>query len=213
ISFCGVALISSSSPIIIDFIFLFSSDDDDLKLFLKGAIIRMNLDTKEKLLVAPRRLNVMGNIEDECARKKLLKEEEMRRKKEDTERKPIPNDSFPEHYIKFAAYNEVQSKGDMHGATLTDFINPIAALEIQRQPCATDEQEQMQNQYSVESLLNVNPQHYQRVRFTTEATIIQVNATRGWYYKKCIACNMKVIVESSDPQYADHGPQPTTNYG
>ncbi|GJU36312.1 hypothetical protein Tco_1184666 [Tanacetum coccineum] len=61
ISFYRVDLISSSSPIIIDFIFLFSSDDDDLKRFLTGAIIRMNLDTKEKLLVAPRRLNVMVN--------------------------------------------------------------------------------------------------------------------------------------------------------
>ncbi|GJS21516.1 hypothetical protein Tco_0450148 [Tanacetum coccineum] len=52
-----------------------------------------------------------------------------------------------------------------------------------------------------------------QVRFTIEATIIQVSATRGWYYKKCIACNMKVTVESPDPQYADHGPQPTANYG
>ncbi|GJU78511.1 hypothetical protein Tco_1275581 [Tanacetum coccineum] len=137
---------------------------------------------------------------------KLLKEEERRRKKEETERKPIPNDSFPEHYFKFAAYNEVQSKADMHGATLT-------ALEIQRQPCATDEQEQMRNRYSIESLLNVNPQHYQQVRFTIEATIIQVSATRGWYYKKCIDCNMKVTVEFSNPQYADHGLQSTANYG
>ncbi|GKD06764.1 DNA helicase [Tanacetum coccineum] len=94
-----------------------------------------------------------------------------------------------------------------------DFINPIEALEIQRQPCATDEEEQMRNRYSIQSLLNVNPQHYQRVRFTTKATIIQVSAARGWYYKKCIACNMKVIGESSNLQCADHGPQPTANYG
>ncbi|GJW53107.1 DNA helicase [Tanacetum coccineum] len=52
-----------------------------------------------------------------------------------------------------------------------------------------------------------------RVRFTTKATIIQVSAARGWYYKKCIACNMKVIGESSNLQCADHGPQPTANYG
>nr|GEV35232.1 DNA helicase [Tanacetum cinerariifolium] len=128
---------------------------------------------------------------------------------------PIPNDSFPEHYFKFEAYNEVQSEADVKDATLTDyigcihqisdpvitgdatrtrstrriidihrwhqspvtkrygglhltatpatyyylnpnipevhyilsvytdFINPIEALEIQRQPCATDEEEQM----------------------------------------------------------------------
>ncbi|GKC86197.1 hypothetical protein Tco_1141914 [Tanacetum coccineum] len=32
---------------------------------------------------------------------------------------PIPNDSFPEHYFKFIAYNEVQDKVDVSGATLT----------------------------------------------------------------------------------------------
>nr|GEV62030.1 hypothetical protein [Tanacetum cinerariifolium] len=32
---------------------------------------------------------------------------------------PIPNDSFPEHYFKFEAYNEVQSKADVKDATLT----------------------------------------------------------------------------------------------
>nr|GEU34846.1 nucleic acid-binding, OB-fold protein [Tanacetum cinerariifolium] len=33
---------------------------------------------------------------------------------------PIANDSFPEHYFNFAAYNEVQSKADVKDATLTD---------------------------------------------------------------------------------------------
>nr|GEV28237.1 nucleic acid-binding, OB-fold protein [Tanacetum cinerariifolium] len=62
-----------------------------------------------------------------CGRfkQKLLREEERRRKKDETKRKPIPNDSFPEHYFKFAAYNEVQSKADMHGATLTDYVAHI----------------------------------------------------------------------------------------
>ncbi|GJZ06172.1 DNA helicase [Tanacetum coccineum] len=38
---------------------------------------------------------------------------------------PIPNDSFPEHYFKFKAYNEVQSKADVKDATLTDYIGCI----------------------------------------------------------------------------------------
>ncbi|GKB71935.1 hypothetical protein Tco_0933347 [Tanacetum coccineum] len=33
---------------------------------------------------------------------------------------PIANDPFPEHYFNFIAYNEVQSKADVSGATLTD---------------------------------------------------------------------------------------------
>ncbi|GKA85570.1 hypothetical protein Tco_0807224 [Tanacetum coccineum] len=35
---------------------------------------------------------------------------------------PIANDSFPEHYFNFVAYNEVQSKADVKDATLTDYI-------------------------------------------------------------------------------------------
>ncbi|GJV32250.1 hypothetical protein Tco_1392650, partial [Tanacetum coccineum] len=42
-----------------------------------------------------------------------------------------------------------------------DFINPTVALAIQSQPRRTNEEERMRNQYSIESLLSVNPQHYQ----------------------------------------------------
>nr|GEY09649.1 nucleic acid-binding, OB-fold protein [Tanacetum cinerariifolium] len=38
---------------------------------------------------------------------------------------PIANDPFPEHYINFIAYNEVQSKADVSCATLTDYIGCI----------------------------------------------------------------------------------------
>ncbi|GKB97189.1 DNA helicase [Tanacetum coccineum] len=37
----------------------------------------------------------------------------------------IANDPFPEHYFNFIAYNEVQSKADVSGATLTDYIGCI----------------------------------------------------------------------------------------
>ncbi|GKB68902.1 DNA helicase [Tanacetum coccineum] len=67
-----------------------------------------------------------------------------------------------------------------------DFINPTDALEIQSQPRRTDEEERMRNRYSIESLLSVNPQHYQRVKFTTEATIVEINAPNGWYCFKAV---------------------------
>nr|GEX33968.1 hypothetical protein [Tanacetum cinerariifolium] len=44
-----------------------------------------------------------------------------------------------------------------------DFINPTDALEIQSQPWRTDEGERMRNRYSIESLLSVNSQHYQKI--------------------------------------------------
>ncbi|GJZ69274.1 DNA helicase [Tanacetum coccineum] len=93
-----------------------------------------------------------------------------------------------------------------------EFINPTAALDIQRQPCHTDEEEKMRNRYSIQSLLNVNPQHYKRVKFTTEATVIEINPSKGWYYRKCNACNKRVPEGSFDPQCSDHGPQPMPNY-
>ncbi|GJS19495.1 DNA helicase [Tanacetum coccineum] len=61
------------------------------------------------------------------------------------------------------------------------FINPTESLEIRSQPCRTEEEEKMRNRYSIEALLNVNPQHYQQTRFTTEATITKISATQGWY--------------------------------
>ncbi|GKF64008.1 hypothetical protein Tco_0187456 [Tanacetum coccineum] len=41
-----------------------------------------------------------------------------------------------------------------------DLIDPTPALEIQREPCSSQLDEQMRNRHTIESLLNVNPQHY-----------------------------------------------------
>ncbi|GJZ76221.1 DNA helicase, partial [Tanacetum coccineum] len=63
-------------------------------------------------------------------------------------------------------------------------------------------------------ILNVvNPQHYKGARFTTEATILEIVAPNGWYYRKCALCNMKIAHEASAPHCPDHGPQPIPNYG
>nr|GEX56963.1 nucleic acid-binding, OB-fold protein [Tanacetum cinerariifolium] len=56
-----------------------------------------------------------------------------------------------------------------------DFINPVATLEIQRQPCSSELEEQIRNCYSIESLLNVNPQHYQEVYKATTDQLDWVN--------------------------------------
>ncbi|GJU97539.1 hypothetical protein Tco_1326810 [Tanacetum coccineum] len=49
-----------------------------------------------------------------------------------------------------------------------------------------------------------------RVKFTTEATIVEVSDAKGWYYTKCCA---KITQQFTDPQCRDHGPQPIPNYG
>nr|GEV62190.1 hypothetical protein [Tanacetum cinerariifolium] len=67
-----------------------------------------------------------------------------------------------------------------------NFINLIATLQIQRQPCNIDQKEQMRNRYSIELLLNVNLQHYKRIKFTTEAIVLEVSAAKGWYCFRAI---------------------------
>nr|GEX85604.1 DNA helicase [Tanacetum cinerariifolium] len=43
-----------------------------------------------------------------------------------------------------------------------DFINPTDALDIQKQPCNTDDEEQLRNGFSIQSLLDINPRHYKQ---------------------------------------------------
>ncbi|GJZ62734.1 DNA helicase [Tanacetum coccineum] len=93
-----------------------------------------------------------------------------------------------------------------------NFINPTPALEIQREACSSQIDEQMRNRHTIESLLSVNPQHYEQINFTTQATLLEVTAPNGWYYRKCNACNIKVSENSDISLCPNHGPQPTPNY-
>ncbi|GJV48552.1 DNA helicase [Tanacetum coccineum] len=62
-----------------------------------------------------------------------------------------------------------------------DLINPTPALEIQREPCTNQLDEQMRNRHTIESLLNVNPQHYQArpwyPNFTLDAVLNSTGPT------------------------------------
>nr|GEX54969.1 ATP-dependent DNA helicase PIF1-like [Tanacetum cinerariifolium] len=150
---------------------------------------------------------------------------------------PIPNDLLPEHYFRFAAYNEIEDRADVSGTPLiegfdmaayadmpkhvvivvsstwatrkygglqltpkpathyylnpnipeatyilnvyADFINPVDALQIQRQPYSEESQEQMRNRYCIETLLN-------GAWFTIEATILEITAPDGCYCFRAI---------------------------
>nr|GEZ36485.1 hypothetical protein [Tanacetum cinerariifolium] len=94
-----------------------------------------------------------------------------------------------------------------------DFINPVPEFEIERQPYNTQLEEQMRNRHMIQSLLNVNPQHYEQIKFMTEATLLQIIAPNGWYYRKCSQCNIKIPEDSAFPQCRNYGPQPTPHYG
>ncbi|GKA73595.1 DNA helicase [Tanacetum coccineum] len=97
--------------------------------------------------------------------------------------------------------------------TYANFITPTPALEIQRQSYNNPLLEQTRNRYNINTLLGINPQHYEQIRFTTEATLIQITAPNGWYYRKCNTCNIKVSDNSDLALCHNHGPQPIPNYG
>nr|GEV08818.1 hypothetical protein [Tanacetum cinerariifolium] len=69
-----------------------------------------------------------------------------------------------------------------------NFINPTDALDILRQPVNTNKEEKMRNKFSIQSLLNVNPQHYK-------------------------PGTKKIPEGSSDAHCLDYGPQQRAKYG
>ncbi|GJW13242.1 phospholipase-like protein, partial [Tanacetum coccineum] len=85
-------------------------------------------------------------------------------------------------------------------------------LIINNQPYEDLNLERTRNRFPLATLLAVNPQNYQRVRFTSEATIFRINTQKEWYYQRCSTCGTKVIPEVPIAKCKDHGPQMTPIY-
>ncbi|PWA99462.1 nucleic acid-binding, OB-fold protein [Artemisia annua] len=50
------------------------------------------------------------------------------------------------------------------------------------------------------------------VKFTCEASILNVNRSRNWYYTSCTECTSKVKDDNRVWEYVDHGPLPKPTY-
>ncbi|GJU24311.1 nucleic acid-binding, OB-fold protein, partial [Tanacetum coccineum] len=85
-------------------------------------------------------------------------------------------------------------------------------LEIVHQRYEDMEREKMRNRFPLAILHDVDPQNYQRVRFTTEAVIYSISTQRRWYYQKCSQCGQKLKEERPVPKCKDHGPQIAQTY-
>ncbi|GJU84055.1 hypothetical protein Tco_1291601 [Tanacetum coccineum] len=66
-------------------------------------------------------------------------------------------------------------------------------LNIDNQRYEDLDQEKNRNQFPLVALFEIDSQKYQRVRFTSEATIYKINAQKKWYYKRCATCGKQVI--------------------
>ncbi|GKA71516.1 DNA helicase, partial [Tanacetum coccineum] len=61
-------------------------------------------------------------------------------------------------------------------------------------------------------VIAVNPQNYQRARFTSHATIYKITTQNKWYYERCTVCKNQVIPGDPIPICKNHRPQPTPTY-
>nr|GEZ10699.1 hypothetical protein [Tanacetum cinerariifolium] len=91
-------------------------------------------------------------------------------------------------------------------------VNPIPALNVNNHSLVDPEHEKTRNRFPLAALLEVNPQNYQHVRFTSDATIYKINNQRKCYIQKCATCRKSVIPEYPIPKCNNHSPQITTLY-
>nr|GEV26095.1 hypothetical protein [Tanacetum cinerariifolium] len=85
-------------------------------------------------------------------------------------------------------------------------------LDIKNQRDEDLEKERTRNRFPLSVHLEVDPKNYQRVRFTTQATIYKINTQKHWYCQKCSTCGKILIQKEPLPKCKDHGPQETTTY-
>ncbi|PWA90538.1 helitron helicase-like domain-containing protein [Artemisia annua] len=65
-------------------------------------------------------------------------------------------------------------------------------LEVQTERLTDWEQERSRNRVPLGTLLQIDPNTQQRVLFTQEAMILQVDTAHDWYYQKCDECGGKL---------------------
>ncbi|GKD57581.1 DNA helicase [Tanacetum coccineum] len=90
--------------------------------------------------------------------------------------------------------------------------NTVPILNIDNQRHQNQEEEKHRNRFPLATLLEVNPQNYQRARFTSHATIYKISTQNKWYYERCTECKNQVIPGDPIPTCKNHRPQPTPTY-
>nr|GEX70653.1 hypothetical protein [Tanacetum cinerariifolium] len=89
---------------------------------------------------------------------------------------------------------------------------PQVMLNIENQRYENPEEEMTRNRFPLATIFDLDPQNYEGVRFTSEATIYKINTQKKWYYQRCTSCKLQVIPGDPFPTCKNHGPQPTPVY-
>ncbi|PWA99677.1 nucleic acid-binding, OB-fold protein [Artemisia annua] len=87
-------------------------------------------------------------------------------------------------------------------------------LQVQTERLTNWEDERNRNRVPLATLLQIDPKNQQRVLFTQEATILQVDAGHNWYYQKCDECGGKIRYGYLHGQCHQYGskPNPENSY-
>ncbi|GKB30292.1 DNA helicase [Tanacetum coccineum] len=89
---------------------------------------------------------------------------------------------------------------------------PQVILNIENQRYENQEEEKTRNRFPLATIFDLDPQNYEGVRFTSEATIYKINTQKKWYYQRCASCRLQVIPGDPFPACKNHGPQPILVY-
>ncbi|PWA64275.1 Replication protein A 70 kDa DNA-binding subunit B [Artemisia annua] len=87
-------------------------------------------------------------------------------------------------------------------------------IQVQTQRLTSWEQERNRNRVPLGTLLQIDPKTQQRVLFTQEATILEIDTTHHWYYQKCGECGGKLTYGYLHGQCHQYGtkPNPQNSY-
>ncbi|PWA48637.1 nucleic acid-binding, OB-fold protein [Artemisia annua] len=99
-----------------------------------------------------------------------------------------------------AAYNKANASGPH--------------LQVQTERLTSWGQEKTRNRVPLGTLLQIDPKTQQRVLFTQEATVLQIDTGHHWYYQKCDECGGKLTYGYLHGQCHQYGtkPNPENSY-
>ncbi|PWA48229.1 Replication protein A 70 kDa DNA-binding subunit B [Artemisia annua] len=150
----------------------------------------------------------------------------------------LTDTDYPYHYFNFAAFNELNARLEKKNPILTGqiqlsatsatryYFNPdvqetselLAAynkanasgphLQVQTERLTSWDQEKTRNRVPLGTLLQIDPKTQQRVLFTQEATVLQIDTGHHWYYQKCDECGGKLTYGYLHGQCHQYGTKP-----
>ncbi|PWA48080.1 nucleic acid-binding, OB-fold protein [Artemisia annua] len=108
---------------------------------------------------------------------------------------------------------DVQETGDLLAA-YNETNAAVPKLQVQTERLTNWEQERNRNRVPLATLLQIDPKTQQRVLFTQEAMILQIDTGHEWYYQKCDECGGKLRYGYLHGQCHQYGtkPNPENSY-